>query len=226
MNKQFCKQCSLQFGNKVVFDMHLQLVHGENVEIKNKEKALEIDFSKSQKDVEIQKEVEGNVKFKEAEENYNTIVAYETEIDVKEELIYNFVGVSETKHEENEESCTKSDPLHVNSAQENKKTFKCEKCDYSCSLKGNLKIHAVIHETNKPFKCEICDYNCSQKGSMKRHVAAHHEGDKSFKYEMCDYICSQKSIMKQHVSSVHNKNKPYTHLYVKNVTTAVLEKVT
>ena len=60
--KIFCKQCSLQFGNKVVFSMHLQLVHGENVEIKDKEKGLKIVFRESQKNVEIPKEVEGSMK--------------------------------------------------------------------------------------------------------------------------------------------------------------------
>ena len=47
------------------------------------------------------------MKFKEAEENYNAIEAYEIEKDVKEELmetiVDNFVGVSEIKHEEIEE---------------------------------------------------------------------------------------------------------------------------
>ena len=42
--------------------MHLQLVHGENVEIKDKEKGLKIVFSESQKNVEIPKEVEGSMK--------------------------------------------------------------------------------------------------------------------------------------------------------------------
>ena len=37
--------------------MHLQLLHGENVEIKNKKKDLEIDFTESQKVFEITKGV-------------------------------------------------------------------------------------------------------------------------------------------------------------------------
>ena len=31
----FCKKCNLQFGKKYVFDLHLSLVHGEKIEIKN-----------------------------------------------------------------------------------------------------------------------------------------------------------------------------------------------
>ena len=31
----FCKKCNLQFGKKYVFELHLSLVHGEKIEIKN-----------------------------------------------------------------------------------------------------------------------------------------------------------------------------------------------
>ena len=31
----FCKNCNLQFDKKYVFDLHLSLVHGEKIEIKN-----------------------------------------------------------------------------------------------------------------------------------------------------------------------------------------------
>ena len=31
----FCEKCSLQFGKKYVFDLHLSLVHGEKIEIKS-----------------------------------------------------------------------------------------------------------------------------------------------------------------------------------------------
>ena len=30
----FCERCSLQFGKKYVFDLHLSLVHGEKIEVK------------------------------------------------------------------------------------------------------------------------------------------------------------------------------------------------
>ena len=31
----YCKRCSLQFGKKYVFDLHLSLVHGEKIEVKS-----------------------------------------------------------------------------------------------------------------------------------------------------------------------------------------------
>ena len=61
-----------------------------------------------------------------------------------------------------------------------KKTFKCDICDYNFSLRTDMKRHmASVHEGVKPFKCDICDYSCSEKGSMKRHVASVHEGKKA-----------------------------------------------
>ena len=47
-----------------------------------------------------------------------------------------------------------------------KKPFKCEICDHSCSLKANINIHvALVHERKKPFKCKFCDY---AKGNMNK----------------------------------------------------------
>ena len=44
---------------------------------------------------------------------------------------------------------------HMSSIHENRKAFKCEICDYSCFLKGNMKRHMVtIHEEKKAFKCK------------------------------------------------------------------------
>ena len=34
MKDLFCEKCTLQFGKKYVFDLHLSLVHGEKIEVK------------------------------------------------------------------------------------------------------------------------------------------------------------------------------------------------
>ena len=44
MKNFFCENCSLQFNKKIVFDLHLSLVHGEKIEVKdedNKESLIE-----------------------------------------------------------------------------------------------------------------------------------------------------------------------------------------
>ena len=34
LRNMFCKECSLQFNKKIVFDLHLSLVHGKRTNIK------------------------------------------------------------------------------------------------------------------------------------------------------------------------------------------------
>ena len=55
---------------------------------------------------------------------------------------------------------------------ENDKPFKCEKCDYICSLKCILKIHvASVQENKKQIRCEVNGYHCYQKcGKCADHV--------------------------------------------------------
>ena len=50
-------------------------------------------------------------------------------------------------------------------------------CDYSYSLKGNLKQHIKsVHEGKNPFQCNLCDYKCTKKGILEKHrVSAHEE---------------------------------------------------
>ena len=40
----FCTKCTLQFGKKYVFDLHLSLVHGEKMEVKIEPKICEDNF--------------------------------------------------------------------------------------------------------------------------------------------------------------------------------------
>ena len=44
----FCKKCNLQFGKKYVFDLHLSLVHGKKIEIKNEQLDCEETFQEAQ----------------------------------------------------------------------------------------------------------------------------------------------------------------------------------
>ena len=60
-----------------------------------------------------------------------------------------------------------------------------------------------VHEGKKPFKCEICDFRCSLKGTMKSHVESVHEGKKPFKCDICNYCCFLRHQMKQHVKKKH-----------------------
>ena len=42
LRNMFCKECSLQFNKKIVFDLHLSLVHGKRTNIKQEPNNCEI----------------------------------------------------------------------------------------------------------------------------------------------------------------------------------------
>ena len=49
---------------------------------------------------------------------------------------------------------------HVASVHEERKTFKCDICDFSWAERNVLKVHVVsVHEGDKPSNCDICN-NC------------------------------------------------------------------
>ena len=86
----YCTQCSLQFDNKAVYNMHLSIVHKENVEI-NQEPTCDTFVEEPEK------------------------VPFQYQICEK--------AFSEKRNLNK----------HVSSSHENKKTFKCEICDYKKS---------------------------------------------------------------------------------------------
>ena len=57
---------------------------------------------------------------------------------------------------------------HSNHVHSDKKDFKCEKCEYTTSLEGNLKQHIKsIQNHKKDFKCEKCEYSTSSERNLQ-----------------------------------------------------------
>ncbi|KAB7501337.1 Zinc finger protein [Armadillidium nasatum] len=55
----------------------------------------------------------------------------------------------------------------------NNQSFRCFKCDYSCSSEHLLNQHSLIHLESKLLKCAHCDYETNFKGNLVRHVLIH-----------------------------------------------------
>ena len=56
--------------------------------------------------------------------------------------------------------------------------MKCQYCDKTFYLKGNLQAHELIHTKEKPYKpyaCQYCDKSFKQKGSLQKHELIHTE---------------------------------------------------
>ena len=56
---------------------------------------------------------------------------------------------------------------------EKKKQFSCVVCEKSCTEKGNLKTHMLIHSGVKNFSCNQCNKSFTQSGALKIHQNIH-----------------------------------------------------
>ena len=52
--------------------------------------------------------------------------------------------------------------------------FKCDFCQKSFHIKGNLKTHEKIHTQPKKFGCDICTKTFQQKGNLNAHHKRRH----------------------------------------------------
>ena len=154
----YCFQCSLQFENRTIYDMHLKLLHEyENhaksifgVEIKQKMKESHvlsqsnINFSNSQvvKHINIESLKQGIGSLRKKILNCN---------------ICNSLFVSKQQLK-----------IHIFSVHEGKKLFQCDYCDTSFTQKGNLKVQVQsVHEGKKSFACSSCGARFSQRNNLK-----------------------------------------------------------
>ena len=162
----YCEMCSLQFDKKIIFIMHLSIVHKEVVGIK---------------------EEPTSNNFKEEPEKTRIKTLLQCEIcsktfSHKSAIKYHITSVHEEKkpfkckmcdHSYSEKGNLKR---HISSVHEKKKPFKCETCDYTSSQKVGLKRHITsIHEKIRPYQCVICDKTFNRKVHMASHVSRIHE---------------------------------------------------
>ena len=83
---------------------------------------------------------------------------------------------------------------------------KCNQCEYSSALVGNLRTHLKMHSGEKSNKCKQCKYASYQGGDLRRHLKIH-SGEKSNKCNQCDYASLQASKLRRHLK-IHSGEKP------------------
>ena len=155
-----CSKCSLQFGNKSVYGMHLSIVHKEII----------VDLKEGPNHSTLEKETKEPEKEQFQCENGSKALANKRNLKRPE-------AKKAFKCYICDYSCSLKASLkrHVDSVHGNKKPFKCEMCDYSCSQKPTMKRHVEsVHEKKKPFKCDICAYSYPLRANLKRHVDSVH----------------------------------------------------
>ena len=144
----YCQKSSLQFDKKIIFNMDLNNVHKEKIDIKEE---LTDSSLKEESEVRTRAPIRCEICGKSFSFMGNMKKHVESAHENKKQFSCEICDYS---------FCQKSHlATHVASLHEGKKPFKCEICDYSFSRKGSMKIHVLsVHEKKKQFKCEICDY--------------------------------------------------------------------
>ena len=162
MNNSYCEKCSLHFGKKIVFDLHLSLVHGEKIGVKNEPQISKETFQVHQRNQEDFSDRVSDICFK--------CDVCDSIFKTKQNLERHVASVHEGRKPFKCDFCNANFAhkhqlkRHVASVHENKKPFKCDSCDASFARKDKLNGHiASVHEKTKPFKCDFCDTSFAQK---------------------------------------------------------------
>ena len=196
LSELFCTQCSLQFGGKTVYKLHLSLVH--NVKGNEQKYQSKLDKIKSENVEDIGENITGKQSFK--------CEICERKFSFRFSLHRH---ISEA-HEEKRPHKKVNMNNHKESVNEERKKFRCDKCDKAFSDKSNMTQHInAVHEGKRPFQCSICDASFSTKQVMNRHINSVHEGMKPFKCDICKYTFSREGSIKKHIKVVHEGKKPF-----------------
>ena len=78
-----------------------------------------------------------------------------------------------------------------------KKSKKCNQCDYISSCVSSLRKHLKIHSGEKSNKCSHCDFASYDAGYMREHLNKH-SGEKTNKCDQCEFATSYASNAAMH----------------------------
>ena len=95
---------------------------------------------------------------------------------------------------------------HMYSHYESK--YYCEKCNYHCYFKSELKTHKITHHTTPQHQCMYpkCGHWFMRKGDLVIHVETHRK--RKLKCNDCDFETKSRKYLKEH-QRVHGDNLPY-----------------
>ena len=115
----YCSRCSLQFDKKVIFDMHLSIVHKEIVEIKEESITFKDEPNLDTENVLLMCDICDSM--------------FETQITLNQHIDSQHVKNDTFTCETCDYTCPKKYTLkkHIESVHEKKKPFKCDICDSS-----------------------------------------------------------------------------------------------
>lgn len=86
-------------------------------------------------------------------------------------------------------------------------SFCCRVCGQSFTLRGNLRIHMMIHSGERPYTCTVCGKSFGRRATLVRHVRSH-TGEKPFICTYCGHSFVEKGNLTVHLRT-HTGEKPY-----------------
>ena len=90
--------------------------------------------------------------------------------------------------------------------------FLCDFCAKSFCTKTKLREHRMTHTGEKPFKCGKCDYGSTQRGNLRLHMKTHEREEKltpekkPYRCQQCNYTVNRVTYFLQHMKT-HDKDK-------------------
>ena len=133
----YCYDCSLQFDTKCVFDIHLSVVHGEKLDIKQESDSQP---SVIHKELEIKHQDEENTQKNESKRKK---VSMKTASGQKGKEKFK-CHICNAKFEQKGDLTE-----HVITVHEGKKPFQCGICNANFGQKGTLKKHVATVQKEK-----------------------------------------------------------------------------
>ncbi|XP_055542012.1 zinc finger protein 664-like [Wyeomyia smithii] len=79
--------------------------------------------------------------------------------------------------------------------------FKCDLCEATFKLYGNLIIHRRSHTGERPYPCNICGRAFSTSSNMKTHMNVVHSQNRPFKCQHCHKSFNSETRMRSHMET-------------------------
>ena len=220
----FCKQCKLQFNKKIVYDIHLNIVHKKDRRINSEQEeigsgrksSVKLSLIKPSKNHGLCLSPRSSL---ERLEKQLTVTISPTQQDHHSFLKRKLQQYKKFKQQNpsfiKDISGPTSYDIDLNIVQK-KDRMNSELEDYknviptsgvNSSVSEEPAIdNSTIHKGKNLYKCIFCDASFSNDISLKIHNELLHEGRKPHKCLICDYICYSSKNLKKHINEVHDRN--------------------
>ncbi|KAH7971256.1 hypothetical protein HPB49_020763 [Dermacentor silvarum] len=84
----------------------------------------------------------------------------------------------------------------------NRRLIQCDQCNYRCSSRSYMRIHARVHTGERPFRCNICPSAFTDPSNLNRHKRCH-TGERPFVCRHCKQHFTQSSSLRTHMLYQH-----------------------